>query len=67
MAKANPLGNLEYELENTGFAAGDPLAQATVKNSPLPAPPITSRSAIEERIGSFSGGQDISGSVFPEK
>lgn len=67
MAKANPLGNLEYELEHSGFAAGDPASQAAVKNSPFPAPPITSRSPIEERIGSFGGGEDISGSVFPEK
>lgn len=67
MAKANPLGNLEYELTNSGFAAGSPEDEATVKNSPFPAPPITSRTAIEERIGSFGGGQDISGSVFPEK
>lgn len=65
--KANPLGNLEMELVNSGFAAGDPAAGATVKNSPFPAPPITSRTPIEERIGSFGGGEDISGSVFPEK
>lgn len=65
--KANPLGNLEYELENSGFATGAPEDQAAVKNAPFPAPPITSRTPIEERIGSFGGGQDISGSVFPEK
>ena len=65
--KANPLGDLEYDKNSTGFADDNSMegsvhrSQVTVKGEIHPAPPPTSRTEIEQRIGHYGSGKDIHG------
>ena len=65
--KANPLGDLEYDRNDGGEADGNSMessvhrSQVTVKGEIHPAPPPTSRTELEQRIGHWGSGKDIHG------
>lgn len=67
MAKANPLGDLEYDVDNSGFGDGNSMeaschrSQVKVKGDLHPAPAPTSRTELEQRKGHWGSGKDISG------
>ena len=67
MAKANPLGELDMEKVVDGFGDDGSMesschrSQVTVKGDIHPAPPITSRSEIEQRKGHYGSGEDVHG------
>lgn len=67
MPKANPLGDLTYEIISGGegdsndMASSTHIAQTSVHGGVIPAPPITSRTEEEARIGSYGGVPAVSG------